>query len=278
MNSRPSRQPHTLQRALVSLAAFVALPVAGSSSYDESAASDCLRVLSAALIPDAQAALARIGESPQRWLALRAYVRAGDSLPRRWSWTQQQIDDFKRSGDHQDLLDAVRQVKSRFEAANPGYTLYANTEVRSLDTQLERWNENASVAAVARALERALANEFGRVRDAAQPTEQLCTRLEKVVREWQPPRPAALAAPGLSLHGQLRAIDFAVFKQGRLIAPTTLAAVGPIWHRQGWTQKLASATAGNGFNGPLKIPDEPWHYEYSGARRAAQPTHASKGE
>jgi hypothetical protein len=37
-------------------------------------------------------------------------------------------------------------VRQAFEAANPGYTLFVNSQVRSLDIQLQHWNENRSVA------------------------------------------------------------------------------------------------------------------------------------
>ena len=71
-----------------------------------------------------------------------------------------------------------------------------------------------------------------------------------------------LAAPGLSLHGQARAIDFQIMKNGQIVAGTEVSAVGAIWAKHGWGRKLQDAVQGTAFKGPLLSPNEPWHYEY----------------
>jgi hypothetical protein len=229
------------------------------------------------LPPQAQRALARIEDASRQWLALRAYIRAGERLVERWSWTDDQIEAFERTPHHDAFLAEVRRVQSRFEAENPGYTLYANTEVRSLDTQLERWNENASVGRVSDAVHRAVRRELIESDYPKIPTEAHVDRLATFLRRWNPRSAPALAAPGLSAHGQLRAIDFAVYKEGKIIAPTTLTAADAAWKRDGWAAKLKQATLGTRFIGPLESPDEPWHYEYSAPTRiAGEPQEAKK--
>lgn len=222
------------------------------------------------LPPQAQRAMARIEGAPRQWLALRAYLRSGERLVERWSWSDAQIEAFEKTTHYDALMAEVRRVQSRFEAENPGYTLYANTQVRSLDTQLERWNENASVARVSNAIHRAVRRELVESSYSDAPTEADVVRLAKFLRRWRPQAPAALAAPGLSAHGQLRAIDFAVYKDGKIVAPTTLTLVDSVWRRDGWSAKLKQATLGTRFVGPLESPDEPWHYEYSAHPRTAR--------
>lgn len=253
--------PVLLHLMLVAIACG-ALPVAASEAEPTDEEAAYLAELSALVTAEARASLQRIEGTGRRWLALRAYLRAGSSLKSRWSWTQAQLEEFEQTREHAALVEAVRTVQRRFAAANPGYVLVANTTARSLDTQLERWNENATVAAGAEALRLAVRDELSRTSYPPVPTPTARERLAQFLAAWTPPHAIALAAPGLSLHGQLRAIDFAVFKQGRIVASTTVASVASVWHGQGWTQRLEQATAGAGFIGPLRIPDEPWHYEY----------------
>jgi len=70
------------------------------------------------------------------------------------------------------------------------------------------------------------------------------------------------ATPGLSDHGQSRAIDFGVqnLKTGTKILGASNASA---WRETGFAQKLATAmTASNHFHGPLRVPDEPWHWDF----------------
>jgi hypothetical protein len=248
--------------SLALLSSLFAASAATAESVSERKESAYFDALTSKLHPHARDALRRIEGRDRQWLALRAYLRAGDQIEARWSWTQQQIDEFKKTSEYAALLQAVDAVRARFAAANPGHMLLVNTTARSLDTQIERWNENASVAHGARALRGALTQALAQPSYPDSPTASAQAELDRLLQGWFPPKPVGLAAPGLSLHGQLRAIDFAIHKQGRIVAPTTLASVQPIWHGQGWSRKLQHATAGTGFIGPLQTPDEPWHYEY----------------
>jgi hypothetical protein len=52
-----------------------------------------------------------------------------------------------------------------------------------------------------------------------------------------------------------------------------MANVRPVWEGQGWANKLAAVMRDTRFVGPLKSPNEPWHYEYvprAGARGARE--------
>ena len=76
------------------------------------------------------------------------------------------------------------------------------------------------------------------------------------------PTAPPLAAPGLSLHGRSRAIDFQIMRNGRIIAPTEVAKARSVWEKQGWARRLAAVMRDTRFVGPLQSPNEPWHYEY----------------
>jgi hypothetical protein len=218
--------------------------------------------IGARLPAPARDAIARIDEMPRRLLAARAYLRAGNNLSARWSWSEAEIAVYEQGEEYRDLLRAIFAVRARFEAQNPGYSLYVNTRARSLDLQLERWNENPSVGATARDLERAALRELKHGNYPTEPSAEAVARFDEFVRNWRPPRAAPLAAPGLSLHGRSRAVDFQVTKDGRVIAPTETAKVASVWERDGWGAKLAAAVRGSSFVGPLQAPNEPWHYEY----------------
>lgn len=70
------------------------------------------------------------------------------------------------------------------------------------------------------------------------------------------------AAPGTSDHGRGTAVDFVVMKAGKVVADTSTSPNSyAIWrgpHR--WEEKLMAACKGSRLRGPLKSPDEPWHW------------------
>jgi len=82
----------------------------------------------------------------------------------------------------------------------------------------------------------------------------------------------AIAAPGLSPHGRMRAIDFQVHQGGRVVAGPSTPAIATDWEAGGWAAKLDAAVraASNRFVGPLANPHEPWHYTYTPEAVAAQ--------
>jgi hypothetical protein len=247
--------------------AFAASVAGGSDDSRGPKLEEYRRASAVALPPSTRETLNRVEGVPRQVLALRSYLRAGEEVARRWSWSEEQIRAFADTSEYRQLLAEVREIKDRFETANPGYTLYANTEVRSLDVQLERWNRNASVEAVATAIERAALKELASGAYPAQPDAKSSQRFAKFLRDWHPPHAAPLAAPGLSKHGQLRAVDFAIFKDGRLVARADILSAQRVWDKQGWSEKLKQATLNTKFEGPLLTPYEPWHYEYKPAKK-----------
>ena len=208
-------------------------------------------------------ALEGIPEPGPKLLAARSYYRSLVHLDSRWSWDEAKIAAFQDSPEHKALLAEIDRIARHFSQNNPDYALFANTKVRSLDQQIASWNSNASVKVAGESLLGSLANESNipLTADNANLPEQLKTWLGA---HAPVPRPN-LAAPGLSAHGQMRAIDFQIEKNGAMIAPADTAKVDSVWRAQGWDAKLKTSImeAGPSFQGPLLSPDEPWHYTYT---------------
>lgn len=242
--------------AIVLLAAFSAPLVAADANVLQQA-------LSQNLPEPAVKALAAIPDPGRKLLAARSYYRSQAELERRWSWSESQIAAYEGSAEQKALLADIARIAEHFSATNPGYSLYTNTRVRSLDMQLAAWNSNDSVAAAASNLLLSLENEANISISPGNP------ELPEQLKAWlgaHAPKPSPnLAAPGLSAHGQMRAIDFQIAKAGAVIAPADSSKVDLVWRSMGWDAKLkASITAvGLPFVGPLTSPDEPWHYSYT---------------
>jgi hypothetical protein len=215
-------------------------------------------------------ALQRVEGTPRQLLAVRGYLRAGQDLSARWSWSAEEIRAYQASHEYRELLADIAEVRARFESENPGYSLYANTEARSLDVQLQRWNTNKSVGVVAARLHDAVVGEMKSLAYPEHPDPKATVQFAEFLRAWRPSPAAPLASPGLSLHGRSRAIDFQIMQNERIIAPTEVTKVRSIWERQGWAGKLAAAMRDTRFVGPLQSPNEPWHYEYAPAARGAK--------
>ena len=220
-----------------------------------------MRAAAAGLAPEQREALGRVEGDGRRLLALRGYLRAGPDVGSRWAWSRARIESYERSPEYADALAEIERVRRAFEEANPGYTLRVNTQVRSLDEQLSKWNEADSVArAGEELLERArtevAAASYGESAEASD-----VRRFETFLRDAPTRVTPTLAVPGLSPHGQARAFDFQVLRGGQLIAgPSSSSA----WDAAGWTSKLQEAVgrASARFKGPLASPREPWHYDY----------------
>jgi hypothetical protein len=215
---------------------------------------------SAGLPPAAIDTLHRIVGVDRRLLALRAYLRAGDALSERWSWTQERLSAYPSTPAGKAAAIEINAVAAAFAASNPGFALQVNRQPRSLEVQITHWNENKSVGKTAAMLRAALERRF-----TGSSTPLKAVELQKALIEWPGGAAAALAAPGLSAHGQERAFDFQISHHGQVIAGTDAATAHRQWDAAGWTQKLHAAisTAGNRFAGPLQSPYEPWHYAYT---------------
>lgn len=214
------------------------------------------------LTPEQRDALGRIPEESRRLLALRGYLRAGGDAMSRWAWSRERIEAYEKSPEYAAALAEVGKVRREFESANPGYTLRVNTQVRSLDEQLKKWNETESIKRageelLARAREEVAGASYG---DDAKASD--VRRFESFLRGSTTRSTPTLAVPGLSPHGQARAFDFQVMRGAQLIAGPS--GVEAAWDAAGWTLKLQEAVgrASAKFTGPLASPREPWHYDY----------------
>jgi D-alanyl-D-alanine carboxypeptidase len=204
--------------------------------------------------------LRQISSPDRRLLALRSYLRANSSLTERWSWSQQQISDYPSTPEGKAAAAEIAAVSAAFAAANPGFSLRVNRNPRSLEVQIANWNANESVGSAAAAVVAALERRFAGDNSAPSPDQ-----LRAALKQWQAVVPVALAAPGLSPHGQGRAFDFQVERDSQIVAGADLASAALRWDAAGWTEKLHSAVikSGTHFAGPLESPYEPWHYCYA---------------
>src|ERR1700691_6309653 len=107
---------------------------------------------SAGLDPRALDALRQIVGADRRLLALRAYLRAGDSLDARWSWSAAQLAAYPSTQEGEAAAHDIDAVIAAFAAENPGFTLRVNRVPRSLEAQIAHWNQNKSVGITAAAL------------------------------------------------------------------------------------------------------------------------------
>ena len=105
--------------ALIGFTALVAVASAATQSPD-SQLSAYLDAAAESLPASAVATLARIPERERQLLALRAYLRAGESLEPRWSWSDEQIRQYEDSDEHLDVLAQLERISQRFAADNPG--------------------------------------------------------------------------------------------------------------------------------------------------------------
>jgi hypothetical protein len=231
----------------------------GAAAASEITHQQWVNVASDGLDPRAIDTLHRIQGADRQLLALRAYLRAGDSLAARWSWSEATLAQYPSTPEGKAAAADLDAVSAEFAKENPGYQLQVNRQPRSLEVQLAHWNENASVASVAASLVKSL---DGRFPDPSFPTS---AQLRDALTHWTPGTAAALAAPGLSAHGQGRAFDFAVVRNGQIVAGMVAASAHAQWDTAGWTRKLHAAVVASGkpFVGPLLSPYEPWHYAYT---------------
>jgi hypothetical protein len=254
-------------RALLAL--FSVLFVAGSV-LAKAAEEGPLDALIASLAPPpANEALSAIEDPGRKLLALRSYIRAGSKLAERWSWTDAEIKAFEGSPGQQALLGAVAAVSAHFAEANPGYAIYANTKVRSLDVQIRNWNSNESVGVAGTEILDAWRQAYGT--DEAAYASLTPDKVRAWLSGFTSSKRAGLAAPGLTEHGQALAIDFQVMQDGAIIAGADTKIIETVWRADGWDVKLkeSMAAAGPAFSGPLASPDEPWHYRYDPKALAA---------
>ena len=239
----------------------IALVVAGLAGGAANAQADPMEALIEQLAPPpSDLALADIPDMGRKLLALRSYVRSARNIDKRWSWTESEIEAFQGSAEQNALLAEVAAVSAHFAAANPGYEIYANTRVRSLDVQIDHWNNNDSVGVAAAEILAAWEKDHGTTAEESIGPDQLRAWLSA----FQGAKRSNLAAPGLSAHGRGHAIDFQVMKDGQIVAGADSRQIETVWRSDEWDVKLKESmdAAGPSFTGPLTSPNEPWHYNY----------------
>jgi hypothetical protein len=223
-----------------------------------------LNAAAADVDPRVVSAVARIDGLGPKLLALRSYWRARATLAERWSWSAQKIARYEGSPLQRELDAEIARVRSVFEADNPGYTLWVNPQVRSVELQLERWNDNDTVRAAGAAVLQDVRKAMVDAQPPAPSTRAGRAWLGTWLAAYVPQPTPALAAPGLSPHGRMSAVDFQVRQGDRTVAGPSVEQVQSVWNAQGWRARLQAAvtSASRRFHGPLRMPDEPWHYDY----------------
>ncbi len=257
--------------ALAAAALILPQPARAGDDADP-ALTRCIEALAAEQDPRVADALSRIDGTGRRLLALRAYVRGRTHLADRWSWTSEQIAAYEGTAEHGELLQEIERVRAAFVRENPGFELWVNPQVRSLDIQLEHWNTNESVAAAAANLLAAASDVVASPASTAAQPARAAKELESFLASYVPVPTPTIAAPGLSPHGQMRAIDFQVHQGETIVAGPRTSTIDTAWDGAGWSEKLDAAvrSASQRFVGPLAAPREPWHYTYSPETVAAQ--------
>ena len=208
--------------------------------------------------------LGAIEGTDRQLLAVRSYVRSAAQLAERWSWNDAQIAAYAGSPGKLRLDAAIARVRCSFESANPGHTLFVNENIRSLDRQIEKWNRSENIRqAAGHMLETFRAEVASQAFPGANSPEGV-SAFRNLLVTFKPVPTPSLAAPGLSQHGRMQAVDFQVMAGNRLVAGTDVSSVVETWETPGWKARLQSAVneANVGFVGPLKNPNEPWHYDF----------------
>jgi hypothetical protein len=210
-------------------------------------------------------AVEKIDGTGRRLLAVRGYLRSARILDSRWSWSEEEVKRYKASGEYRQVVAEIEKIKKKFEELNPGYSLHVNTEVRSLDTQVEKWNETVSVRSAADDIFNSALKEITKPSYKGVPDKRSLARFKQFLRSYKLMQEPAVAVPGLSPHGQMRAFDFQIKQGNKIIARPETATIETVWESQDWAQRLKKAVtlASRKFTGPLSSPREPWHYTFT---------------
>lgn len=246
------------------LSAFTLCWIVAPGSHAADTVEAHLAALRAGLDARVIETLAAIDGAGRQLLAVRSYVRSASSLEERWSWNDAQIAAYASSPEKLRLDAALASVRCSFESANPGHTLYVNETIRSLDQQIDKWNRSETVKRSADHMLETFRAEVARPAFPKANSPDGMSAFRNLLVTFKPVPTPSLAAPGLSRHGRMQAVDFQVMAGNRLVAGTDVSAITEAWETPGWKAKLQAAVneANAGFVGPLKNPDEPWHYEF----------------
>jgi hypothetical protein len=197
---------------------------------------------------------------PLQLLALRRYLRMGGlRVHAQWAWTPEQQQRLSQSGSAKLLMDAARKVQLNFAARNPGCSLVISP-LRSLESQVEKWDKNDTVSQAGQRLVSEMERVLATPEFPYPPTSTAAVVFSHKLRAAHVHPEPSSAAPGTSDHGQGRAVDFVVRNGQRTVADTKTAQITAIWKAGGWEKKLIAAAQGTRLAGPLQHPYEPWHW------------------
>jgi hypothetical protein len=234
----------------------------------------------------------------RRLLALRGYLRyptKRGKMSDNWAWTKEKEDAFVSGTKGVEFRAEVEKVKKEFRRLMPGYFLTGEVKARSLERQVKLWNKNETVKNLSHALNRKALKEIARTQKldrhattttAVYADEPAADDLERF-RTWLAGDglvgSTTNATPGLSDHGQAKAVDFTVYKNpeekddkaGKAAGqkaekPTKVAEQSSTdmkekWDDPGFTAALTKAARGTRLTGPLKVPPEAWHWTFTDA-------------
>lgn len=225
-----------------------------------------MEVLSRSVAPKARAVLPKISSGARRLLALRYYLVRSGAIRSQWTWSHEEITRYRKSAEYRDAISEVAKVKRRFAELNPGYRLGVNTEIRSVNEQINIWNSVGTIKAGGEDLKRKLLKAIAdTTKFTPVPDKSSLARFRRLLTSTSVGTTPSAAVPGLSQHGQLRAFDFIIKQGDGIVAGASIASVRSVWDSGEWTKKLKEAItqSSDKFSGPLASPYEPWHYTYT---------------
>ena len=223
-----------------------------------------------------------IADPKRRLLALRGYLakeekEGAKSLDDHWTWSKQQIADYKHSGDEREARKAIEKVKAGFNAQpdmkKAAFKLAGEPDPRTMKFQMDQWNDGKAVGAPAAAVYDQALTEIRKSSYKDSPDEESLSRFGAFLKKLKVE--LYRATPGLSRHGQMRAVDFIAknAKDPKLTLGASASQI-PEWRSTGCAAALKRAIDGVNaaakrtvFDGPLTKAkhgvEEPWHYNYN---------------
>lgn len=230
--------------------------------------SDLVRSFPVNTVQDALSQINQIGPDSfgLQLLAVGRYMRKGTAyVAANWTWSAEEISAYEHTPRAIEVKNAVAKVDSAFRTLAPGFSLSVRGP-RSLPEQVKKWTANTSIKNKSRAMVAYCLSRIGQLPDV--PDVGSIQRFRSIIAGFDV-TDLPLAAPGLSDHGQMRAVDFQVHRvsDNSVVAIPEVAKIQSQWEATQFTSLLKSAVkqAGSQFEGPLMPPHgkyEPWHYRF----------------
>ena len=238
-------------------------PIKDSTLSDEKRIDGYIELSARSLDKRVQSALKQIDGTPRKLLALKTYIDA-KGIKGRWAWTNNEMAVYRKSMDFRIANAEVDKVISLFQRTYPGLQLRTSKLARSLEDQIQLWNKTPSVKAASANLMKQVAKALKPPAYPDNATKSSLTKFQALLRKHSTQPVPTVAVPGLSHHGQLRAYDFVIWQGDKILAGTDGASIRNQWIGGRWGEKLRQIvySASNRFEGPLKSPNEPWHFTY----------------